>query len=71
MNIEEYEMLLYLIEQQYDIFKVLKEYYENKELKPFGSFIQDEFGEIEMTHFMRELYKEASEKIRETLFHKN
>jgi hypothetical protein len=67
-NIEEYEMLMYLIEQQYDIFELLKSYYENEKLKPFSNYVHEKYPEIGMTVFMKNLYREASEKMKEMLF---
>lgn len=68
LNIEEYEMLLYLIEQQCDLFGLLKDYYENEKLKPFSNFIQEKHSEIGMTIFMKKIYQEASNKMKEILF---
>lgn len=51
-NIEEYEMLMYLVEQQQDIFYLLQEYYDNEKLKPFSNYLQEKFPEIGMTAFM-------------------
>lgn len=51
-SIEEYEMLMVLLERQVDIFAFLREYYENDKLKPFSTFLHDRFSGIGMTHFM-------------------
>lgn len=51
-SIEEYEMLMVLLERQVDIFALLREYYENDKLKPFSTFLHDRFSGIGMTHFM-------------------
>lgn len=67
-SIEEYEMLMYLTEQQQDIFSLLRGYYEKKELRPFGNYLQEKFPEIGMTAFMERLYQEASEKMKEMFF---
>lgn len=68
LNIEEYEMLMYLIEQQYDIFGLLKEYYDNEKLNPFCNFLQERYSGIQMTGFMEELYREASQNMKKMLF---
>ncbi len=67
-SIEEYEMLLYIIEQQYDIFSLLKEYYEDERLKPFSNYLQEKRPNIGMTVFMEKLYQEATEQMKEMLF---
>ena len=67
-NIEEYEMLMYLVEQQQDIFGLLKEYYENEKLKPFSNYLGQKYPETKMTSFMESLYQEASEKMKDMLF---
>lgn len=67
-NIEEYEMLMYLVEHQQDIFCLLQEYYDNEKLKPFSNYLQEKFPEIGMTDFMEKLYQESSEKMKEMLF---
>lgn len=60
LNIEEYEMLIGLMERGEDIFNILSEYYSNPCLKPFGAFMQDEYGDIGMTAFMKKYYADAS-----------
>lgn len=67
-NIEEYEMLMYLVEQQQDIFDLLKEYYENEKLKPFSNYLRQKYPETKMTSFMESLYQEASERMKDMLF---
>lgn len=67
-NIEEYEMLMYLVEQQQDIFCLLKEYYENEKLKPFINYLLEKYPKIGMTSFMEMLYQEASEKMKDMLY---
>lgn len=67
-NVEEYEMLMYLLERECDIFSLLKDYYESKFLKPFSNYLHERYGDIQMTAFMEELYHEASEKMKEMLF---
>lgn len=67
-SIEEYEMLMVLLERQVDIFALLREYYENDKLKPFSTFLHDRFSDIGMTHFMESCFKEASGTMKEILF---
>lgn len=67
-SIEEYEMLMVLVERQVDIFALLKEYYENRKLKPFSSYLQDNYSDIGMTTFMEKYYQEASDKMMSILF---
>lgn len=67
-NIEEYEMLMYLVEQNYEIFGVLRDYYENSKLKPFQNFLLEKFPNISMTSFMEKYYKEASNGMKEMYF---
>ena len=67
-NIEEYEMLMYLVEQKQDIFCLLKEYYENEKLKPFSNYLLEKYPKTGMTSFMESLFQEASEKMKDMLF---
>lgn len=67
-SIEEYEMLLYMIEHQQDIFSLLKEYYDSEKLKPFGNYLREKCQSIRMTNFMEKLYQEASEYMEAMLF---
>lgn len=67
-SIEEYEMLMVLLERQVDIFALLREYYENDKLKPFSTFLHDGFSDIGMTHFMEKCFIEASDTMKEILF---
>ena len=57
-----------LVERQVDIFALLKEYYENRKLKPFSSYLQDNYSDIGMTAFMEKYYQEASDKMMSILF---
>lgn len=61
-------MLMYLLEQEQDIFSLLKDYYERKDLKPFSNYLHERYEDIKMTTFMENLYHEASEKMKEMLF---
>lgn len=67
-NIEEYEMLMFLMEKQVDIFTLLKEYYDNVKLKPFSTYLHERYSDIGMTEFMEKCYKEASDAMKEILF---
>lgn len=66
-SIEEYEILLYLIEQEIDIFDILREYFNGRVLSPFINYIREKFSNINMTKFMDKNYKEVSDKIKELL----
>ena len=61
-------MLMYLVEQQQDIFDLLKKYYENEKLKPFSNYLRQKYPEAKMTSFMESLYQEASERMKDMLF---
>lgn len=67
-SIEEYEMLMYFLEQGYDVFKLLRDYYNNNSLEPFSNYLCDKYGRVDMTTFMEEQYQEAIEKMKELLF---
>jgi hypothetical protein len=67
-KIEEYEMLMYLVEHNCDIFILLKDYYENTRLKPFGTYLQENRPEIGMTSFMEKYYKEVSQHMQKMYF---
>ncbi len=67
-SIEEYEMLMVLVENQVDIFTLLKEYYQNVKLKPFSTYLHDRYSDIGMTVFMERCFKEASDAMKEILF---
>lgn len=67
-SIEEYEMLMYLLEQECDIFELLQEYYDNDSLKPFSNYLNEKYKEIGMTTFMEEQYQEAVKKMKDLLF---
>ena len=70
-SIEEYEMLMVLLERQVDIFVLLKAYYDNDKLKPFSAFLHDRYSDIGMTAFMEKYFKEASDTMTEILFRKD
>lgn len=67
-SIEEYEMLMYLLEQGNDIFALLSDYYDNERLKPFSNYLQENYDEIGMTTFMENLYQEAAGRMKDVLF---
>ena len=68
LSIEEFEMMMVLMERNQDIFALLKEYFGNSALKPFSSFLQERYSDIGMTQFMDYLYREASETMKNMLF---
>ena len=68
LSIEEFEMLMVLMERSEDIFTLLKEYFSNTVLKPFSSFLQEKYSDIGMTQFMDYVYREASETMKNMLF---
>ena len=61
-------MLMYLLEQNEDIFSLLEKYYESDRLKPFSNYLHEIFPDISMTTFMEQIYHEASDKMKELLF---
>ena len=67
-SIEEYEMLMVLVEKQVDIFTLLKEYYENDKLKPFSTYLHNSYSDIGMTDFMEKCFIHASNTMKEILF---
>lgn len=67
-SIEEYEMLMFLMEKQVDIFALLKEYYEDDKLKPFSTYLHDRYTDIGMTAFMEKCFIEATDTMKEILF---
>lgn len=62
-SIEEYEMLMSIVEKGIDIFPLLKEYFEEPVLPPFSNYLQDKKLKPEMTFFMRTWYKRATEEM--------
>ena len=67
-SVEEYEMLMYLLERQYDVFGILRDYYNSKALKPFSNYLQERYEDIGMTDFMEDLYDKASKRMKELVF---
>ncbi len=68
-SIEEYEILMFLLEQEMDIFEVLKQYFCTCELPMFSDFISGMDIEIKMPTFTKELYKQYVEKLNKYLIH--
>lgn len=69
-NIEEYEMLLFLIECGEDCFEILREYFSEDKLSPFSNYVGERIPEIYMTKFMEENYKAAVNKMNSVLWKK-
>lgn len=67
-SVEEYEMLMYLLERQYDVFGILRDYYNSKALRPFSNYLQERYEDIGMTDFMEDLYDKASKRMKELAF---
>lgn len=72
LNIEEYEMLLCVIEAGEDCFSLLKDYYCQEALSPFSTFLLERYPQIttKMTSYMKEIYNKASTEMMNTLFGK-
>ena len=68
LSIEEYEMLLYVIEAGEDCFSLLKDYYSQKALSPFSGFLMARYPQVKMTNFMKEIYDKATATMGNTLF---
>ena len=67
-SVEEYEMLLCLVESGEDIFPFLKEYFENNLLLPFGNYILDRYPGTGRTKFMEGIFKQATNEMKVFLF---
>lgn len=66
INIEELEMLLFMVEKQYDIFELLDQYFAEKYMMPLSNYIKSKCPEvIKMTSFLSGVYEEASIKMKE------
>ena len=68
LNIEEYEMLMYLIENKKDVFELLRNYFGNTMLKPFSNYLKECYPEVVMTRFMSDCYNEASRIMKKLLW---
>lgn len=70
ISIEEYEMLLYLIESDIDIFCLLDKYLGKTTLMPFSNYLKKySNNKIEMTGFMKQKYNEFAEKMKSAYWH--
>ena len=67
LNIEEYERLMYYVENNADIISILKEYYDTEKLLPFTSYLSKRYNDAfdAKTTFMERIYSELSNKLRE------
>lgn len=66
-SIEEYEMLLFLVQSGADIFSILREYFSERILSPFGNYIRERGYKIDMTKFMAKNYQAAADKMKSML----
>lgn len=65
LNIEEYEMLMYLAENNISIFDILTDYFNEKNIVPFVTYLHKHIkGKIKMTEFMNTIYQEASKTMK-------
>lgn len=67
-SIEEFEMLLWLVENGYDIFTILREYFQAKQMKSFSNVILAKYPKINMTEFMEKYFKLATEQMKKMIF---
>lgn len=67
-SIEEYEMLMSLIEKNIDIFALLKSYFEMNTLAPFSNYLLEQYPSIGMTSFMEKCYEDAANQMEALLF---
>lgn len=67
-NIEEYEMLMYLVEKEHNIFSLLRDYFGLFKIKPFSNYILEKYPGVNMTSFMEKIYKEASDNMKKLYF---
>ena len=67
LSIEEYEMLMSIVEKGIDIFSLLKEYFDESILPPFCNYLRGKGLKPEMTSFMNGWYKRATEEMVEFL----
>lgn len=66
-NIEEYEMLMSIVEMGIDIFPLLREYFEETVLPPFSNYLRKKGLKPEMTAFMNGWYKRATAEMADFL----
>ena len=63
-SIADYEMLMCAAEDGADVFELLKEYFSQKELPPFGNYLREKMPKLStMTDFMKHWYNEACSKM--------
>lgn len=67
-SIEEYEMILWLLENGKDVFTELKEYFEGEQLQPFSNVLHDKYPCINMTTFMDHYFNAAADHMKRLLF---
>lgn len=68
-NIEEYELLMYLLETQDNVIQLLETYYDCQVIEPFKSYVLREYPSEHMqSSYVDSLYKEVTEKVKERLF---
>lgn len=61
-------MLLYLIEQDIDVFDVLRDYFTNGLLSPFSNYVRERVDGVNMTRFMERNYKAATDELKSILW---
>lgn len=70
-SIEEYELLIYLVEKKDNVIQILEEYYSQKTIEPFKSYLFRNFPSEEMySECVDTIFKEAGDKIKDRLFGK-
>lgn len=70
INIEEYEMLMALMEQGEDIFSLLKEYFDKEKLKPFLSHMLDKYPTVKRAKFIENIFSKLEVEMSEILKNK-
>ena len=68
LSIEDYEILMYLLENGADIFSILETYYQEKTLSPFITYIEDRYAKPDLPSFTNEQYRVFSESMKQFLF---
>ena len=66
-SIGEYEMLMSAVEQGIDIFELLREYFEQSKLSPFGKYLNSKVPKLDMTAFMKKWYSKATKEMHDFL----
>lgn len=68
-NIEEYETLMYLVENNYDVIKLLENYYNRQVIEPFKSYVLEKFPDKNMRpECLNKIYKDLSSELVSRLF---